>query len=169
MEKTQQQYSRRDFIKNSAILSLGTMGLAQGRVYAAGSDRLRVGLIGCGGRGTGAAVNILDAAPGVELYALADLFPEPLDAARGQLSQARPDSPMAKMGNTVNVTRERCFAGFDAYQKLIDCGVDIVLMATPPHFRPIHLEAAVRAGKHSFVEKPVAVDPVGVRSVIASS
>lgn len=169
MEKTDRQYSRRDFVKNSAVLSLGAMGLTGPRTHAAGSDRLRVGLIGCGGRGRGAAVNILDAAPGVELYALGDLFPEPLGAAFGQLSRARPDSPMAKLGNTVNVTRERCFVGFDAYQKVIDCGVDIVLMATPPHFRPIHLEAAVKAGKHSFVEKPVAVDPVGVRSVITTS
>ena len=165
MEKTQNQCSRRDFVKTSAALSLGTMGLIGARVYAAGSDALRVGLIGCGGRGRGAAANILDAAPRVELYALGDLFQEPLDAAFRQFSQARRESPMAIMGNTVNVTRQRCFVGFDAYQKLINCGVDIVLMATPPHFRPIHLQAAVQAGKHSFIEKPVAVDPVGVRSV----
>jgi myo-inositol 2-dehydrogenase / D-chiro-inositol 1-dehydrogenase len=169
MESSQKQCSRRDFVKSSAALSLGSLGLMGAGAFAAGSDTLRVGLIGCGGRGRGAAVNILDATPGVELYALADLFPEPLDAAWGQLCRARPDSPMAKMGNKVNVTRERCFAGFDAYQKLIDCGVDVVLMATPPHFRPIHLQAAVQAGKHSFIEKPVAVDPVGVRSVITTS
>ena len=76
---------------------------------------------------------------------------------------------MAKMGNKSNLDRERCFVGFDAYQKVIDCGVDIVMMATPPHFRPIHLKAAVAAGKHCFIEKPVAVDPVGVRSVIETS
>ncbi len=169
MEKTQNQYSRRDFVKTSAALSLGTMGLMGARAYAAGSGTLRVGLVGCGGRGTGAATNILDAAPGVELYALGDLFPEPLDRAFRRLSQPRPDSPMAKMGNKSNLDRERCFVGFDAYQKVIDCGVDIVMMATPPHFRPIHLKAAVAAGKHCFIEKPVAVDPVGVRSVIATS
>ena len=169
MENTQNQCSRRDFVKTSAALSLGTMGLMGTRAHAAGSDTLRVGLIGCGGRGRGAATNILDAARGVELYALGDLFPEPLDRAFRQLSQPRPDSPMAKMGNKSNLDRERCFVGFDAYQKVIACGVDVVLMATPPHFRPIHLEAAVQAGKHSFVEKPVAVDPVGVRSVIATS
>jgi len=169
MEENQNQCSRRDFVKTSAALSLGTMGLLGTRVCAAGSDTLRVGLIGCGGRGRGAAANILDAAPGVELYALGDLFQEPLDSAFRQFSQARPESPMAKMGNTINVTRERCFAGFDAYQKVIDCGVDVVLMATPPHFRPIHLQAAVQAGKHSFIEKPVAVDPVGVRSIIETS
>ena len=169
MEKTQNRYSRRDFVKTSAALSVGAMGLIGARAHAAGSGTLRVGLIGCGGRGTGAATNILDAAPGVELYALGDLFPEPLDRAFRRLSQPRPDSPMAKMGNKSNLDRERCFVGFDAYQKVIDCGVDIVMMATPPHFRPIHLKAAVAAGKHCFIEKPVAVDPVGVRSVIATS
>jgi len=169
MMENHSQCSRRDFVKTSAALSLGTMGLIGARAYAAGSDTLRIGLIGCGGRGRGAAANILDAAPGVELYALGDLFPEPLDAAFRQFSRARPEGPMEKMGNKINVTRQRCFAGFDAYQKVIDCGVDVVLMATPPHFRPIHLRAAVQAGKHSFIEKPVAVDPVGVRSVIATS
>jgi predicted dehydrogenase len=169
MENTQNQCTRRDFMKTSAALSLGAMGLIGARAYAAGSDTLRIGLIGCGGRGRGAAMNILDAAPGVELYALADLFQEPLDSTFRQVSQKRPESSMATMGNKINVTRERCFVGFDAYQKLINCGIDIVLMATPPHFRPIHLQAAVQAGKHSFIEKPVAVDPVGVRSVIATS
>jgi len=169
MDIHQNQCSRRDFVKTTAALSLGTMGLIGGKAHAAGSDTLRVGLIGCGGRGKGAAINILDAAPGVELYALGDLFPEPLESAFKAFPRSRPGSPMASMGNRINVSRERCFAGFDAYQKVIDCGVDIVLMATPPHFRPIHLEAAVRAGKHSFIEKPVAVDPVGVRSVIATS
>ncbi|MHC4627190.1 MAG: Gfo/Idh/MocA family protein [Planctomycetota bacterium] len=169
MENNQNQCTRRDFMKTSAALSLGTMGMIGARAYAAGSDTLRIGLIGCGGRGRGAAMNILDAAPGLELYALADLFQEPLDSTFRQVSQTRPESPMAKMGNKTNVTLERCFVGFDAYQKLINCGVDIVLMATPPHFRPIHLQAAVQAGKHSFIEKPVAVDPVGVRSVIVTS
>ncbi|MHC4165325.1 MAG: Gfo/Idh/MocA family protein [Planctomycetota bacterium] len=169
MENIQNQCSRRDFVKTSAALSLGTVGLIGSKAYAAGSETLRVGLIGCGGRGRGAAANILDAAPGLELYALGDLFQEPLDAAFRQFSRARPEGPMAEMGNKINVTRQRCFVGFDAYQKVIDCGVDVVLMATPPHFRPIHLQAAVQAGKHSFIEKPVAVDPVGVRSVIATS
>ncbi|MCF7974401.1 MAG: Gfo/Idh/MocA family oxidoreductase [Phycisphaerae bacterium] len=169
MREKQKQLSRRDFMKTSAALSWGTLGLWSAGAFAAGSDALRIGLIGCGGRGTGAAVNCLDAAPGVELYALGDLFQEPLDAAFRQLSQTRPGSPMARMGNRFNVTKARCFAGFDAYQKVIDSGVDIVLMATPPGFRPIHLAAAVKAGKHSFIEKPVAVDPVGVRSVIETS
>jgi myo-inositol 2-dehydrogenase/D-chiro-inositol 1-dehydrogenase len=169
MDIHQNQCSRRDFVKTTAALSLGTMGLIGSKAHAAGSDTLRVGLIGCGGRGKGAAINILDAAPGIELYALGDLFPEPLESAFKVLPRSRPGSPMARMGNRINLSQARCFAGFDAYQKVIDCGVDIVLMATPPHFRPIHLEAAVRAGKHSFIEKPVAVDPVGVRSVIATS
>lgn len=169
MKTSQETYTRRDFIRTSGALSLGTMGWLGAKAHAAGSDTLRVGLIGCGGRGRGAAVNILDAAPGIELVALGDLFPEPLEVAFKQLSQDRPDSPMAKMGNKARLSRERCFVGFDAYQKVIDCGVDVVLLATPPNFRPIHLAAAVKAGKHSFIEKPVAVDPVGVRSVIETS
>ena len=161
--------TRREFVKASTTASLGAMSLLRANSYAAGSDTLKVGLIGCGGRGRGAAANILDAAPGIELYALADLFPEPLERAFEALQRERSESPMAAFGNTVQVTRERCFVGFDAYQELINSGVDVVLMATPPNFRPIHLAAAVDAGVHSFIEKPVAVDPVGVRRIIETS
>lgn len=161
--------TRREFVKASTAASLGAMSLLRANSYAAGSDALKVGLIGCGGRGRGAALNILDAAPGIELYALADLFPEPLERTFETLQSERSESPMAAFGNTVTVTRDRCFVGFEAYQELINSGVDVVLMATPPNFRPIHLAAAVEAGVHSFIEKPVAVDPVGVRRIIETS
>ncbi len=119
---------------------------------------LKAGLVGCGGRGTGAARNFLDSGPNLELHAMADLFPDRLETSRRNLKE--------KAG--VEVPDERCFLGFDAYQKLIDSGVDIVILATPPHFRPEHVEAAVSARKQVFMEKPIAVDPVGVKSVLAT-
>jgi len=120
---------------------------------------LKAGLIGCGGRGTGAALNFLDAGPNLLITALGDTFPDRIDNCREQILKAK--------GQEVPV--ENCFTGFDAYQKVIDSGVDIILDCTPPYFRPKHLAAAVDARKHIFAEKPVAVDPAGVRSVMASA
>lgn len=116
-------------------------------------ERLRAGLVGCGGRGTGAAVNFLDAGPNLEIVALGDVFQDQLDKCRNNLQMAR----------GVEIADENCFVGFNAYQKVIDSGVDVVLFATPPYFRPEHVKAAIDAGKHVFQEKPVAVDPVGAR------
>ncbi|MBI4613328.1 MAG: Gfo/Idh/MocA family oxidoreductase [Planctomycetes bacterium] len=124
------------------------------------ADTIRVGLVGCGGRGTGAAENCLASAPDVRLVALADLFRDRLDRSRAHLAG------LSHPG--VDIPDERCFVGFDAYARLLDSGVDLVLLATPPGFRPLHFEAAVGAGKHVFMEKPVAVDPPGVRRVIAA-
>jgi predicted dehydrogenase len=135
--------------------------LAAGGVHAAGNDTLKIGLVGCGGRGTGAALNALQADKNSKLTALADVFGDRLESSLKLLRK--------KGGDKVAVTPETCFTGFDSYQKLIDSGVDVVLLCTPPGFRPQHLEAAVKAGKHVFCEKPIAVDPVGVRSVIASA
>lgn len=140
--------------------------------HATGSDTLRVGLIGCGGRGTGAAMDCLRAADGIELVALGDLFADRLERSHENLvrqveeAKAEGDRPLR---GTLGVTPERMFVGFDAYRRVLDSGIDLVLIATPPVFRPIHVEAAVRAGKHIFMEKPVAVDPVGIRSIIRSS
>jgi predicted dehydrogenase len=153
---------RRDFLKASAATAAAfTLSNWQG-VHAAGSDILRVGLIGCGGRGTGAAVQALHADPNVKLVALGDAFRDRLDSS---LATLRREGDIA---SKVDVRPERCFVGFDAYQQVINCGVDVVLLCSPPHFRPAHLRAAIQAGKHVFAEKPVAVDGPGVRSVLAS-
>ena len=150
-------FSRREFVKLSAVTGGAALVAAAGaqRVMAgtAGSDRIRVGLVGCGGRGTGAAQNCLDSSPGVEVVALADLFERQVVAAKTKLKLATP----------------AMFWGFDAYQKLLASDIDLVILATPPGFRPRHFEAAIAAGKNVFMEKPVAVDPVGCRSVIATA
>jgi len=120
---------------------------------------LKAGIIGCGGRGTGAAINWLKSGPSVTVTALGDVFKDRIDSCRERI----------KKEFNIDVAEENCFTGFDNYQKVIDSGVDVVILATPPFFRPMHFEAAVNARKHVFMEKPVAVDPVGVRSVIASA
>jgi predicted dehydrogenase len=120
---------------------------------------LKAGVIGCGGRGTGAAINFLSAGPNLQITALADTFQDRIDNCRAEIKKEK--------GQDVPV--ENCFVGFDAYQKVLDSGVDIVILATPPFFRPDHLAAAVQAKKHIFSEKPVAVDPTGARSVMATA
>lgn len=120
---------------------------------------LKAGLIGCGGRGTGAAGNFLDAGPNLELVALADVFEDRLEKCRGTLKEQR----------GVKISDDMCFVGFDGYKKLLETDVDIVIQATPPHFRPEHFAAAVQARKHVFMEKPLGVDPVGVRSILDAS
>jgi len=156
--------TRRDFLKTSATATLGTSVLAgmvvPRRVHAAGSDTLKIGLIGMGGRGTGAAVDALSADPGAVLTAVGDAF---ADRAQGSLAALRAQPEVA---SRVQVADDHVFVGFDAYKQVIDSGVDVVIHATSPHFRPQHLAYAVAAGKHNFVEKPVAVDAPGVRSVI---
>ncbi len=155
--------SRRDFIKMSASagVSLAALSSPVSGAHAGGSDTLRVGLIGCGGRGLYDTANCLTCAAGVELTAMGDLFRDRLD---GTLQELR-----NRVGENVKVTEETCFVGFDAYEKVLACDVDLVILTEPPHFRPQHLKAAIEAGKHAFVEKPVAVDPTGVRSVIESA
>jgi predicted dehydrogenase len=153
--------SRRHFLKTSAA-AVATL-TAVPAVHAAGSDVLKVGLIGCGGRGTGAAAQALNADPNVKLIALGDMFE---DRLRQCLATLRKDPALAAK---IDIKPERCFTGFDAYQKVIASGVDVVLLCTPPHFRPAHLKAAVEAGKHVFAEKPMAVDAPGVRSVLATA
>ena len=156
------EVSRRDFIKASAAVSLAALAPGSSRIFAAGSDKLRVGLIGCGGRGTGAARDCVKSSDNVEIVALGDLFRDRVDKSLNNLKKKLP-------AEAVKVTEDTCFAGFDAYERVIASGVDMVILGTPPHFRPAHLKAAIEEGKHVFMEKPVAVDPVGIRSVIASS
>ncbi len=157
--------SRRDFLKTSALLGGALMAPAilPGKVFAdANSDTLKIGLIGCGGRGTGAASQALHADKNVTLTAMADVFE---DRLKGSLAELKHDGEISER---VNVDPDHCFVGLDAYQKVIDSGVDVVLLATPPGFRPTHLKAAVAAGKHIFCEKPVATDAPGIRSVLES-
>ena len=152
--------SRRDFVRASAVTLATTV--APAGLHAAGTERLRVGLIGCGGRGIGAAADCLNADPAVELIAMGDLFEDRLKGAWGQLKKDFTDR--------VRVTPETQFTGFDAYKKVIATpGVDLILHAAPPGFRPIHLRAAIEAGKHVFMEKPAGTDPAAIRSVIESA
>ena len=172
---TEKKNNRRTFLKNAGTLgmfcALGTAGLIhcesrKERFYnyppllnkAPDGPVLKAGVIGCGYRGTGAALNFLNAGPNLEITALGDVFIDRIDLCNKMLKE--------KKG--IEVAQENCFAGFDAYEKVIDSGVDVVILATPPNFRPDHLEACVKARKHVFMEKPIAVDPVGVRSVMIS-
>jgi predicted dehydrogenase len=156
--------TRRDFLKTSTGLAVGatlasTLAVPRA-VHAGASETLRIGLIGAGGRGTGAAQNALDASPDNVLVAIGDAF---ADKARASLDELRRNE---KTKDRVQVADDHLFTGFDAYKQVIDSGVDVAILATPPHFRPQHLAYAVEQGKHSFVEKPVAVDAPGVRSII---
>ena len=156
-------------MKSTAAVSLATLTSQLGsKAYAAGSDKIRIGLIGCGGRGTGAARDCIEASESVELVAMADLFKNRLDGSFKDLKEGTDDKKNAPLSRGLNVSPEQRFVGFDACQKLLATNVDLVLLTAPPYTRPIHLKAAVEAGKHVFMEKPAGVDPVGIRSVIAS-
>jgi myo-inositol 2-dehydrogenase/D-chiro-inositol 1-dehydrogenase len=168
--------SRKDFLGKA--LALGVVGLGAGSILnscggtqrsheelglppfvqkAADGKKLKVGLIGTGNRGTGALLNFLSAGNNLEVTALGDLFANQVAICRKQIKKYK-----------FEVADENCFSGFDAFQKVIDADVDVVLLCTPPHFRPEHFKAAVDAKKHVFLEKPVAVDPVGIRSVLST-
>ena len=151
--------SRRTMLQKSLEGGAGlAAGLALSRsVHAAGSDLLKVGLVGCGGRGTGAACDAMAADKGAKLVALADAFPEPIQSSLAQVKKAFPDQ--------VDVKDDRKYVGLDAYKHLLASDVDVVLLALPSHFHCIYLKAAVEAGKHVFCEKPHATDPVGVRMI----
>jgi myo-inositol 2-dehydrogenase / D-chiro-inositol 1-dehydrogenase len=154
--------SRRDFVKTSSLtaggLMLGSFPVSA-NANVAGSDTLKIALIGCGSRGTGAAVNALSSTDGLKLVAMADIIEEQLNESYGLLSQRYGDDGM------IDVPDEHKFVGFDAYKDAIALA-DVVLLTTPTFFRPLHFEEAVRQGKHVFMEKPVAVDPAGVRRVL---
>lgn len=158
---------RRRFLQASAALALAGSAAEWARpaagAFAAGDDTLRVGLIGCGGRGTGAAAQALQADSRVSLVAMGDAFEDRLQTSLSTLQKA------PELEGKIDVPPERQFVGFDAYRQVIDSGVDVVLLTSPPHFRPIHMRAAVEAGKHVFAEKPVAVDAPGVHSILESS
>ncbi|MEX0936974.1 MAG: Gfo/Idh/MocA family oxidoreductase [Pirellulales bacterium] len=159
--------SRRQFIKTSSALVAGgtfasSLSIARS-AHAQGSAEIKVALVGCGGRGTGAASQALSTEGDVKLVAMADAFQDQVESCYNRLKENR------RMADRIDVPEERRFSGFDAYQKAIDSGIDLVILATPPGFRPIHFDAAVKANKHVFMEKPVAVDAPGVRQVLATA
>jgi myo-inositol 2-dehydrogenase / D-chiro-inositol 1-dehydrogenase len=157
--------SRRDFLKSSTSAAAGAalafnLDIAR-TVYAAGSDTIKIALIGCGGRGTGAAINALNSKANVKLVAMADAFKDSLENCLASLQKEHKDR--------VDVPDERKFIGMDGYQKAIGSDIDLVLLCSPPGFRPMQFEAAVKAGKHVFMEKPLATDAPGVRRIMAAN
>jgi myo-inositol 2-dehydrogenase/D-chiro-inositol 1-dehydrogenase len=173
---SKKEVSRRSFIQKtatatvfgaigmSAILSSCSkksakeLGLPPLLNKAPKGKKLKAGLVGCGHRGTGALLNFLSSGTGLEVGALADVFEDKVDACRTRLKKYK-----------IELNDDKCFVGFDAYERLMESDIDVVILATPPHFRPDHFKKAVEQKKHVFMEKPVAVDPVGIRSVIASA
>ena len=169
--------SRRNFLEKSTIGALGVIGATQiikscttgesvGAVTvpeilktAVDGQAIRAGVVGCGGRGSGAAINFLDAGPNLSIVAIADVFQDRIDGIRTKLKDEK----------GVEIPDANCFTGFDAYKRLLEIDLDLVILATPPFFRPEHFQACVAARKHVFMEKPVAVDPVGARAVMAAS
>ena len=170
-------FNRRRFLESTALAGIGLLGAGavlsgchtEKNAKALGlppimkaapkGKKLRAGLVGCGNRGTGAAMNFISCGPDLHIVALADVFQDRVDSCRERFSKMKMEIPA-----------ENCFTGFDGYKKLMALAdVDIVILATPPHFRPEHFKEAILHNKHVFMEKPVAVDPVGIRSLIASA
>jgi predicted dehydrogenase len=154
-------FSRRQFVQTAAAATAGLM--ASGNfAFAAGADAIRVGLVGCGGRGTGAAVQALSTTQNVKLVAMGDAFRDRLDESLTNITEEVVDK------SRIAVPEDARFVGFDAYKQVIPL-CDVVILTTPPGFRPMHFAAAVEAGKHVFMEKPVATDAPGVRAVLAAA
>lgn len=162
---TGQGPSRRTFLKTSSLLVAGGAVAGQLNVaraaHAYGSDTIKIGLIGCGGRGTGAADQAMNTEGSVKIVAMGDVFSDRVQAAYRGLK--------SKHGDKVDVAKDKMFDGLDNYKKVLETDCDLVILATPPGFRPQHIEAAIKAGKHVFAEKPVATDAPGVRRVLAAA
>ncbi len=166
-QRAQAGNTRRDFIRTSSLavaaggVLAGGLSVARG-AHPYGSDTIKVGLIGCGGRGTGATDQAMNTSGGdVKLVAMADAFENRLQQSYRTINGKHPDK--------TDVPKDRRFTGFDAYKNVLECDIDMVLLATPPGFRPLHFEAAVNAGKHVFMEKPVGVDAPGIRRVLEAN
>ena len=167
-QANQPSLARRTFLQTAAV-GAAAAGTAMSRsLHAAdvpgvhsGSDIIRVGLVGCGGRGSGAALDAMSTGPDVHIVAVGDLFEDSLTRSRKGLSAQKPEQ--------FKVDDDHAFTGFDAYKQVIDSDIDVVLLASPPYYRPDHIEYAVNAGKHIFAEKPISSDPHGARRVMASS
>jgi predicted dehydrogenase len=167
---------RRDFVRRSvAAAGAAAAGAIVGRAHAAGGDTIKLALIGCGGRGTGAVTQALRAGSGsIKLWAMADLFPDQIDRALALLTKGtRPRDDYEAHGSfgpaQIDVAPQRRFVGFDAYHKAIESGADLVFLTTPPGFRPLHYAAAVAAGRNVFMEKPCCVDAPGFRCLMESN
>ena len=159
------QPNRRLFLKSTTAATVGASLLTlPARAFAGNDETIRVGLVGCGGRGSGAAQQALSTEGPVKMVAMADAFSDRLNASHDRIKKS-----LGKKGDRVEVEDERRYVGFDAYQRIMEADdIDLVILATPPGFRPIHFEAAIAAGKHVFMEKPVATDAPGVRKVLAA-
>ena len=165
--------SRREFVKQGGLISTGIIAaplMTNANYFSGANDTIKIALIGCGGRGTGAALQALQSKQNVKLVAMADAFRDRLDSCYKNItSEDLSDAGTnGSVKNLVDVPEERKFVGFDAYLKAIPLA-DVVILATPPGFRPIHFEEAVNQGKHIFMEKPVATDPEGVKKVLAAA
>lgn len=173
--RRQARLRRRDFIGRSPVAGSMAAGAIVGRAYPAGSDVIKLALVGCGGRGTGAITQVLrGGARPIKLWAMADLFPDQIDRSLALLTKgARPRDDYEDRGRfgaeQIDVPPERRFVGFDAYLKAIESGADLVYLTTPPGFRPLHYAAAVRAGRNVFMEKPCCVDAPGYQSLMETN
>jgi myo-inositol 2-dehydrogenase / D-chiro-inositol 1-dehydrogenase len=141
--------NRREFIKASAAAAIAAPFIltSSARGQDSPGETLRVGLVGCGGRGSGAAAQALAADKNIAITAMGDAFEDQIKRALPGLQKAHPEK--------VKVDPDHCFTGLDAYKKVIESGVDVVILASPPGFRPLHMKAAIEAGKHVFAEKPI--------------
>jgi len=158
---TKNKLTRRNFIQASAAAGAAVLASNTSSIFAAGSDTVRVGIIGCGGQGTRDLISCVNSSPGVEIAAMGDLFEDRLQQSFEKLSK---DVPSA-----LKVTPDRRFIGFEAYKRVVQSDVHVVFLTPPPHWRAQHLQAAIEAGKHVFMEKPGGVDPKGIRSVIQTA
>lgn len=165
MNKTNNAQSRRDFVKQTSLVAGGIMAMplfSNANYFAGANDVIKIAVIGCGGRGTGAAVQALSTKQNVQLVAMGDAFQDRMDKSFKNITEALKEQGLDKR---VQVKDEHKFVGFDAYKKAIPLA-DVIILATPPGFRPIHFEEAIRVGKHVFMEKPVATDPAGIQKVL---
>ena len=162
--------SRRDFVKGTSLLAGGILAaplLSRANFFSGSDDTIKIAVVGCGGRGTGAAMQALSSKQNVKIVAMADAFKDNLDNCHKSLTEEINNS-IGELAKRLDVPEERRFSGFDGYQKAIALA-DVVILATPPGFRPIHFAEAIKLGKHVFMEKPVATDPAGIQSVLATA
>ena len=169
---TETKNSRRDFVKTSAVLTGGAVAmpiLSRANFFSGAEDTIKVALIGCGGRGTGAAMQACRTKQNVKLVAMADAFRDRIDSCYKELTADNAEEgKKASIKDRIDVPEERKYVGFDGYKKAI-AHADVVILTTPPGFRPIHFEEAVKQGKQIFMEKPVATDPAGIKRVLAAA